>query len=80
MPYSPLFDILNLDSPLAILKSGSSTQGSQFCEKVKVKLEPEAYREFLNCLHIYSQEIITRTELKRLVSQDDIICKADSSF
>ncbi|RCV16180.1 hypothetical protein SETIT_3G117100v2 [Setaria italica] len=51
-----------------VLKS-SSTQGSQFCEKVKVKLEPEAYREFLNCLHIYSQEIITRSELKRLVKE-----------
>ncbi|KAL6627568.1 hypothetical protein ACP70R_031294 [Stipagrostis hirtigluma subsp. patula] len=39
-----------------------------FCEKVKEKLEHEAYQEFLKCLHIYSQEIITRSELKNLVN------------
>jgi paired amphipathic helix protein Sin3a len=44
------------------------TQELHFCEKVKEKLEPEAYQEFLKCLHIYSQEIITRSELKNLVS------------
>ncbi|PAN17692.1 hypothetical protein PAHAL_3G150100 [Panicum hallii] len=49
-----------------VLKS-SNTQEFHFCEKVKVKLEPEAYQKFLKCLHIYSQEIITRSELKRLV-------------
>ncbi|KAM3405739.1 hypothetical protein ACQJBY_000011 [Aegilops geniculata] len=43
------------------------TQEFLFCEKVKEKLEPEAYQEFLKCLHIYSQEIITRSELKNLV-------------
>jgi paired amphipathic helix protein Sin3a len=44
------------------------TQELHFCEKVKEKLEPEAYQEFLKCLHIYSQDIITRSELKILVS------------
>ncbi|XP_072965914.1 paired amphipathic helix protein Sin3-like 4 [Typha angustifolia] len=44
------------------------TQEFNFCEKVKEKLHPDTYQEFLKCLHIYSQEIITRTELKNLVS------------
>uniref|UniRef100_A0A0D9WBP3 Histone deacetylase interacting domain-containing protein n=1 Tax=Leersia perrieri TaxID=77586 RepID=A0A0D9WBP3_9ORYZ len=44
------------------------TKEFRFCEKVKEKLEPEAYQEFLKCLHIYSQEIITRSELKNLVN------------
>ncbi|XP_062191512.1 paired amphipathic helix protein Sin3-like 3 [Phragmites australis] len=44
------------------------TQEFNFCEKVKEKLEHEAYQEFLKCLHIYSQEIITRSELKNLVN------------
>ncbi|CAL4902486.1 unnamed protein product [Urochloa decumbens] len=44
-----------------------NTQQVHFCEKVKVKLDPEGYLKFLKCLHIYSQEIITRNELKRLV-------------
>jgi paired amphipathic helix protein Sin3a len=43
-------------------------QEIHFCEKVKEKLEHEAYQEFLKCLHIYSQEIITRSELKNLVN------------
>lgn len=39
-----------------------------FCEKVKEKLRnPENYQEFLKCLHIYSQEIITRADLQNLV-------------
>ncbi|KAM0834829.1 hypothetical protein ACQ4PT_063342 [Festuca glaucescens] len=44
------------------------TQEFHFCEKVREKLEPEAYQEFLKCLHIYSQDIITRSELKILVN------------
>ncbi|XP_006645435.1 paired amphipathic helix protein Sin3-like 4 [Oryza brachyantha] len=44
------------------------TQEFHFCEKVKEKLEHDAYQEFLKCLHIYSQEIITRSELKNLVN------------
>ncbi|KAG6713221.1 hypothetical protein I3842_05G141700 [Carya illinoinensis] len=40
-----------------------------FCEKVKEKLRnPDDYQEFLKCLHIYSKEIITRTELQSLVA------------
>lgn len=39
-----------------------------FCEKVKEKLRhSDGYQEFLKCLHIYSKEIITRTELQSLV-------------
>ncbi|KAI0488543.1 hypothetical protein KFK09_028379 [Dendrobium nobile] len=49
------------------------TQEFAFCEKVKEKLHPDAYQEFLKCLHIYSKEIITRDELKNLVS--DILGK-----
>ncbi|WOL03842.1 paired amphipathic helix protein Sin3-like 4 isoform X2 [Canna indica] len=44
------------------------TREFNFCEKVKEKLHPETYQEFLKCLHIYSKEIINRTELKNLVS------------
>ncbi|KAJ6838532.1 paired amphipathic helix protein Sin3-like 4 [Iris pallida] len=44
-----------------------------FCEKVKERLSSETYQEFLKCLHIYSKEIINRTELKNLVS--DILGK-----
>ncbi|KAF9623250.1 hypothetical protein IFM89_000739 [Coptis chinensis] len=39
-----------------------------FCEKVKEKLRTsDDYQEFLKCLHIYSKEIITRSELQALV-------------
>ncbi|KAJ6814157.1 paired amphipathic helix protein Sin3-like 4 [Iris pallida] len=44
-----------------------------FCEKVKERLSPETYQEFLKCLHIYSKEIINRAELRNLVS--DILGK-----
>ncbi|XP_064987588.1 paired amphipathic helix protein Sin3-like 4 isoform X5 [Musa acuminata AAA Group] len=49
------------------------TREFNFCEKVKEKLYPDTYQEFLKCLHIYSKEIINRTELKNLVS--DILGK-----
>ncbi|KAK1606413.1 hypothetical protein QYE76_030086 [Lolium multiflorum] len=49
-------------------QKGLYTQEFHFCEKVKEKLQPEAYQEFLKCLHIYSQDIITRSELKILVN------------
>ncbi|KAL9226585.1 hypothetical protein vseg_002380 [Gypsophila vaccaria] len=39
-----------------------------FCEKVKEKLGPHDYQAFLKCLHIYSTEIITRSELQNLVA------------
>ncbi|GMH04285.1 hypothetical protein Nepgr_006124 [Nepenthes gracilis] len=40
-----------------------------FCEKVKEKLSSsDDYQAFLKCLHIYSTEIITRSELQRLVA------------
>ncbi|KAG6486831.1 hypothetical protein ZIOFF_055411 [Zingiber officinale] len=49
------------------------TREFNFCEKVKEKLHPDTYQEFLKCLHIYSKEIINRTELKNLVN--DILGK-----
>lgn len=52
---------------LSLAMLGVYTHEFHFCEKVKEKLEHEAYQEFLKCLHIYSQEIITRSELKNLV-------------
>ncbi|GMH19034.1 hypothetical protein Nepgr_020875 [Nepenthes gracilis] len=40
-----------------------------FCEKVKEKLgSSDDYQAFLKCLHIYSTEIITRSELQSLVA------------
>ncbi|XP_010272120.1 PREDICTED: paired amphipathic helix protein Sin3-like 4 isoform X1 [Nelumbo nucifera] len=49
------------------LKSAYS-QELTFCEKVKEKLRnSDDYQEFLKCLHIYSTEIITRSELQSLI-------------
>ncbi|KAK6281649.1 hypothetical protein POUND7_015474 [Theobroma cacao] len=40
-----------------------------FCDKVKEKLRnPEHWQEFLRCLHLYSNEVISRTELQSLVN------------
>ncbi|XVF84864.1 hypothetical protein PTKIN_Ptkin17bG0073500 [Pterospermum kingtungense] len=40
-----------------------------FCDKVKEKLQnPDHYQEFLRCLHLYSNEVISRTELQSLVN------------
>lgn len=48
--------------------AGIYGQEFAFCEKVKEKLRnADDYQEFLKCLHIYSKEIITRTELQSLV-------------
>ncbi|MCE2055418.1 hypothetical protein HAX54_042548 [Datura stramonium] len=45
------------------------SQEFSFCEKVKERLRsPADYQAFLKCLHIYSTEIITRTELQSLVA------------
>ncbi|KAL6619882.1 hypothetical protein ACP70R_035021 [Stipagrostis hirtigluma subsp. patula] len=52
------------------------TQEFHFCEKLKEQLEPEAYQEFLKCLNIYNQEIITRSELRNLV-KDILQCYPD---
>ncbi|KAH9619280.1 hypothetical protein KSS87_011947 [Heliosperma pusillum] len=43
------------------------SQEFHFCEKVKEKLGPDDYQAFLKCLHIYSTEIITRSELQNFV-------------
>ncbi|KAJ0971557.1 hypothetical protein J5N97_019516 [Dioscorea zingiberensis] len=48
------------------LKSVYPQEVSYF-EKVKEKLHPTAYNEFLKCIYIYSQEIISRSELKKLL-------------
>ncbi|XP_051117485.1 paired amphipathic helix protein Sin3-like 2 isoform X2 [Andrographis paniculata] len=51
-----------------VLKSMCSYEFS-FCEKVKERLQSaDDYQAFLKCLHIYSTEIITRTELQSLVA------------
>ncbi|XP_022727048.1 paired amphipathic helix protein Sin3-like 4 isoform X5 [Durio zibethinus] len=40
-----------------------------FCNKVKEKLQsPDDYQEFLRCLHIYSNEVISRPQLQLLSS------------
>ncbi|GAV75319.1 PAH domain-containing protein/Sin3_corepress domain-containing protein [Cephalotus follicularis] len=45
------------------------SQELAFCEKVKEKLRsPDNYQEFLRCLHLYTKEIITRSELESLMS------------
>ncbi|KAF2302447.1 hypothetical protein GH714_036385 [Hevea brasiliensis] len=44
------------------------SQELAFCEKVKEKLHsPDDYQGFLRCLHLYTREIITRSELQSLV-------------
>ncbi|KAL5552983.1 hypothetical protein UlMin_040384 [Ulmus minor] len=44
------------------------SQEFAFCEKVKEKLRnADDYQEFLKCLHIYSKEIISRSELQALM-------------
>ncbi|XP_028090187.1 paired amphipathic helix protein Sin3-like 4 isoform X2 [Camellia sinensis] len=44
------------------------SQEFAFCEKVKDRLRnSDVYQEFLNCLDIYSKEIVTRSELQTLV-------------
>ncbi|XP_042379582.1 paired amphipathic helix protein Sin3-like 5 isoform X1 [Zingiber officinale] len=49
------------------------TREFNFCEKVKDKVHPDTYQEFLKCLDMYSKEIIMRTELKNVVN--DILGK-----
>ncbi|XP_074287328.1 paired amphipathic helix protein Sin3-like 2 [Silene latifolia] len=44
------------------------SQEFHFCEEVKEKLGPDDYQAFLKCLHIYSTEIITRSELQNFVA------------
>ncbi|KAJ4960471.1 hypothetical protein NE237_020381 [Protea cynaroides] len=62
LPISSSYDDKNA------LKSVYS-QEMLFCEKVKEKLRnADDYQEFLKCLHIYSTEIITRSELQSLMS------------
>ncbi|CAI0379579.1 unnamed protein product [Linum tenue] len=57
----------NYDDKSAV-KSALS-QELAFCEKVKEKLRnPDAYQEFLRCLHLYTEEIITPPELQSLVA------------
>ncbi|ERN01712.1 hypothetical protein AMTRI_Chr10g229680 [Amborella trichopoda] len=53
---------------------GVYTQEFPFIEKVKERLhDGDTYQEFLKCLHIYSKEIISRSELQNLVA--DILGK-----
>ncbi|OMO54974.1 Paired amphipathic helix [Corchorus olitorius] len=44
-------------------------QVSAFCNKVKEKLRnPDHYQEFLRCLHLYDNEVISCAELQKLVN------------
>ncbi|KAL9424033.1 hypothetical protein AB3S75_036006 [Citrus x aurantiifolia] len=54
------------DSTAEPLHQGMFSQELSFCEKVKDKLRDD-YQEFLRCLHLYTKEIITRSELQSLV-------------
>ncbi|KAL1809011.1 hypothetical protein ACET3Z_026001 [Daucus carota] len=48
---------------------GINKQEVAFCHKVKERLQnPDDYEAFLKCLHIFSNEIITRMELQGLVN------------
>ncbi|XWS22532.1 hypothetical protein CRYUN_Cryun29cG0044500 [Craigia yunnanensis] len=50
-------------------RKGVYNQEFSFCDKVKEKLRnPDHYQEFLRCLHLYSNEVITCTELQSLVN------------
>ncbi|XP_022734749.1 paired amphipathic helix protein Sin3-like 4 isoform X3 [Durio zibethinus] len=50
-------------------KKSLYNQEFAFCDKVKEKLRiPDRYQEFLRCLHLYSNEVISRTELQPLVN------------
>lgn len=54
------------DSTAEPLHQGMFSQELSFCEKVKDKLRDD-YQEFLRCLHLYTKEIISRSELQSLV-------------
>lgn len=58
--------------------AGMYGQEFAYCDKVKEKLRnPDDYQEFLKCLHIFSKEIITRSELQSLVRR---ACNIDINF
>ncbi|GMY26135.1 paired amphipathic helix protein Sin3-like 4 isoform X1 [Fagus crenata] len=64
------FGMRPISSPFDDKSNLKSMYGTEFafCEKVKEKLRnSDDYQEFLKCLHIYSKEIITQTELQSLV-------------
>lgn len=46
---------------------GLYKQEFSFCDKVKERLDANNYQSFLKCLHIYSTEIVSRSELQGLV-------------
>ncbi|XP_022776020.1 paired amphipathic helix protein Sin3-like 4 isoform X2 [Durio zibethinus] len=60
------------DGPAYVDKNAMKSVYNQefaFCDKVKEKLRnPDRYQEFLRCLHLYSNEVISRTELQLLVN------------
>lgn len=68
-PGAPLFQ-----DEKKLIKSGTSSVQYPFFDKVKSRLRsPHTYQEFLKCLNIFSQEIISRGELQSLVG--DILGK-----
>lgn len=63
-----LFANSSSSSPFPNILTGMYNQEFIFCEKVKEKLcSMDDYQAFLKCLHIYSKEIISRSELQTLV-------------
>uniref|UniRef100_A0A672JF80 Paired amphipathic helix protein Sin3a n=1 Tax=Salarias fasciatus TaxID=181472 RepID=A0A672JF80_SALFA len=60
--------IMGKDHSLAEVGKHSTSTETMFFEKVKKALRSsEAYDNFLRCLHIFNQEVISRTELVQLV-------------
>ncbi|CAN9506629.1 unnamed protein product [Ophioblennius macclurei] len=60
--------IMGKDHSMAEVGKHSTSTETMFFEKVKKALRSsEAYDNFLRCLHIFNQEVISRTELVQLV-------------
>ena len=50
------------------MQAASFAKELQFFERVKQRLRnKEVYQEFLKCLHIFNQDVITKMELRGLV-------------
>lgn len=54
--------------------AGVYPQEVNYFDKVKEKLHPDGYQEFLKCIDIYSKEIISKSELKNLVRFTYLFC------
>lgn len=78
-PYN--FLLLNYFPNLFSAVTGMYSQEFTFFERVKEKLcSGDDYQEFLRCLHLYTKEIITRSELQALVWLKNILLSKLSNF